>query len=181
MNHKSTTEMQKLQTIQLETPFLNSGLNNRLNQIDRIATRLMAKHGLRLLSISMGLVFVWFGALKLDSGLSPAEPLMRATLDFLPNAIVGPLILLLAFWEIAIGVGFLTGRAKHLVLILLLMQMGGAMSPLVLASDRIWDVFPHVWTLEGQYVFKDIILISAGLVLGATNRGGGLSAKRVQS
>ena len=39
-------------------------------------------------------------------------------------------------------------------------------------------MFPFVWTLEGQYVFKDIILISAGLVIGATHRGGGLSAKR---
>jgi uncharacterized membrane protein YkgB len=169
MNARTTAEAQKLQTIQLESPFLSSNLNTRLNQFDKIATRLMATDGLRVLSVSMGLVFVWFGALKLDSGLSPAEPLMRATLDFLPTAMVGPLILLLAVWEIAIGVGFLTGKARRVVLILLLMQMGGAMSPLVLAPDRLWEIFPHVWSLEGQYVFKDIILISAGLVLGAAN------------
>ena len=175
MNIKTTAEVQKLQTIQLESPLLPSRIN------DRLATRLMAKYGLRLLSVSMGLVFVWFGALKLDAGLSPAEPLMRDTLDFLPGGIISPLILLLAFWEMAIGVGFLTGKAKRVVLVLLLMQMGGAMSPIVLAPERLWETFPHVWTLEGQYVFKDIILISAGLVLGAANRGGGLSAKRVQS
>jgi uncharacterized membrane protein YphA (DoxX/SURF4 family) len=181
MNARTTAEVQKLQTIQLESPFLSSNLNTRLNQFDKIATRLMATYGLRVLSVSMGLVCVWFGARKLDSGLSPAEPLMRATLDFLPTAMVGPLILLLAVWEIAIGVAFLTGKARRVVLILLLMQMGGAMSPLVLAPDRLWETFPHVWSLEGQYVFKDIILISAGLVLGAANRGGGLSARRVQS
>jgi uncharacterized membrane protein YkgB len=176
VNAKSTSELQKRQSIQLESPFLNKRLNNRLNRLDRIATRLMAQYGLRLLSISMGLVFVWFGALKLQAGLSPAEPLIRDTIDFLPGSLTDPLIMLLAVWEVAIGIGFLSGKAKHVVLILLLLQMASAMSPLILAPERLWETFPFVWTLEGQYVFKDIILISAGLVIGATNRGGGLTA-----
>ena len=168
MNTKSTSELQ--------SPFLSDRLNQRLDHLDRAATRLMARYGLRLLSISMGLVFVWFGALKL-AGMSPAEPLIRATLDFLPNTLVNPLILVLAIWEVAIGIGFLSGKAKLVVLIMLLLQMAGAMSPLILAPERLWETFPLVWTLEGQYVFKDIILISAGLVLGATHRRGGLSAR----
>ncbi|MCC7206773.1 MAG: hypothetical protein IT323_05675, partial [Anaerolineae bacterium] len=94
MNVNSTPELQKRQSIQFQSPLLNRSLNNRLDSFDRTATRLMARYGLRLLSISMGLVFVWFGALKLQPGLSPAEPLIRATLDFLPSALVNPLILL---------------------------------------------------------------------------------------
>jgi uncharacterized membrane protein YkgB len=168
MNTKSTSE--------LPNPFLRNRLNHRLDQLDRAATRLMARYGLRLLSISMGLVFLWFGALKL-TGMSPAEPLIRATLGFLPSTLVSPLILLLAIWEVAIGIGFLSGKAKLVVLIMLLLQMAGAMSPLILAPERLWEAFPLVWTLEGQYVFKDIILISAGLVIGATHRRGGLSVK----
>ena len=177
MNANSTPDLQKRQSIQLESPFLPSRLNHRLDQLDRAATRLMARYGLRLLSISMGLVFVWFGALKL-AGMSPAEPLIRDTLDFLPSTGVNLLILLLALWEVAIGVGFLSGKAKRVVLIMLLLQMAGAMSPLILAPERLWETFPFVWTLEGQYVFKDIVLVSAGLVIGATNRGGGLTARR---
>lgn len=172
MNAKSTSELQKGQA------FLPNSLNTRLDQIDRAATHFMARYGLRLLSISMGLVFVWFGALKLLPGVSPAEPLIRHTLDFLPPALLNPLILLLALWEVAIGVGFLSGKAKRLVLILLLMQMAGAMSPLILAPEHLWETFPLVWTLEGQYVFKDIILISAGLAIGATHRRGSVSAHR---
>ena len=49
----------------------------------------------------------------------------------------------------------------------MLMQMGGAMSPIVLAPHLIWAQFPAVYTLEGQYVFKDIILIAAALVISA--------------
>jgi uncharacterized membrane protein YkgB len=178
MNAKSTSELQKRQSNHLERPFLSSRLNHRLDRLDRAATRVMSQYGLRLLSISMGLVFVWFGALKLLSGVSPAEPLIRDTLDFLPSTLVSPLILLLAIWEVAIGIGFLSGKAKRVVLIMLLLQMAGAMSPLILAPERLWGAFPLVWTLEGQYVFKDIILISAGLVIGTTHRGGGLSARR---
>lgn len=178
MNGKSSSGLRRRQPFHLEGPLLPGRLSHRLDQLDRAATRLMARYGLRLLSISMGLVFVWFGALKLQSGVSPAEPLIRDTLDFLPASLINPLIVLLAVWEVAIGIGFLTGKAKRIVLILLLIQMGGAMSPLLFAPERLWETFPFVWTLEGQYVFKDIILISAGLVIGATNRGGGLSARR---
>src|SRR5262249_60027166 len=70
-------------------------LNHRLDQLDRAATHLMARYGLRLLAIETGLVFVWFGALKL-AGMSPAEPLIRDTLDFLPGTLVSLLFLLLA-------------------------------------------------------------------------------------
>ena len=34
--------------------------------------------------------------------------------------------------------------------------------------------FPFIWTLEGQYVFKDVVLIAVALTIGATVRGGGL-------
>jgi hypothetical protein len=64
-------------------------------------------------------------------------------------------------------------------IILLLLQMGGAMSPILLAPDRIFAQFPWQLTLEGQYVVKDIILIAAGLVIGATVRGGGLTSDPV--
>ncbi len=43
MNTKSTSDMQKRQSIQLESPFLSSRLNSRLNQLDFLATRLMAR------------------------------------------------------------------------------------------------------------------------------------------
>ena len=36
--------------------------------------------------------------------------------------------------------------------------------------------FPFIWTLEGQYVFKDIVLIAVALTIGATVRGGGIIA-----
>ncbi|MBZ0289625.1 MAG: DoxX family protein [Anaerolineae bacterium] len=146
----------------------------QLTQLDQRLVRWLAKNSLTLLRVSVGIIFLWFGALKLVPGLSPAEPLIRSAITFLPMDFFLPF---LAVWEMAIGLGFIIGKFQRAIILLLLMQMGGAMSPILLSPDRIWNVFPFALTLEGQYVVKDIILISAGLVIGATVRGGHLTAE----
>ncbi|MCA0457942.1 MAG: DUF417 family protein [Chloroflexi bacterium] len=154
-----------------------ASLQNRIENVDRSVTRLLAKHSLTLLRISVGIVFVWFGALKFFPGMSPAEPLIRQSITFLPMDLFLPF---LAAMEVFIGICYIVGgRMQRLGVILMLGQMAGAMSPLVLRPDLIWSQFPFVWTLEGQYVFKDIVLISVALVIGATVRGGGLIASPV--
>ncbi len=164
-------------TTEMKAIVIKPSLMERLESLDRTATELAARYGLTLLSVSMGIIFVWFGALKLDMGLSPAEPLIRETISFLPIKFFLPV---LAVWEMVIGLGFLTGKFKRATILLLLAQMGGAMSPIILAPDRIFNTFPYSFTLEGQYVVKDLVLISVGIVIWATVRGGGLSSKPVK-
>ena len=82
--------------------------------------------------------------------------------------------MILAVWESLIGIGLLTGRAMRLTLLLLWAQMLGTVTPLFLFPAETWNIFPIAPTLEGQYIIKNLVLISAGLVLGATVRGGGL-------
>lgn len=164
-------------TTEMKAIVVKPNLMERLEALDQMATQMAARYGLTLLSISMGIVFLWFGALKLDMGLSPAEPLIRETISFLPMKFFLPV---LAVWEMVIGLGFLTGKFKRATILLLMAQMGGAMSPIILAPDRIFNTFPYSFTLEGQYVVKDIILISVGIVIWATVRGGGLSSKPVK-
>jgi uncharacterized membrane protein YphA (DoxX/SURF4 family) len=124
-----------------------------------------------VLRVTLGVVFVWFGALKLFPGLSPAEDLVRATVPFLPGRIFLPF---LGFWEIVIGLGFLTGRALRLTIFLLFLQMPGTMAPVVLLPEQVFTAFPFGLTLEGQYIVKNLVLIAGALVIGATVRGGGL-------
>ena len=49
----------------------------RFDRIDRRITSWMADHGVLLLRIALGVVFLLFGALKLIPGLSPTEHLAR--------------------------------------------------------------------------------------------------------
>ena len=54
--------------------------------------------------------------------------------------------------------------------------MAGTLTPLVLFPGELFTRIPSAPTLEGQYIIKNAVLISAGLVIGATVRGGGLVA-----
>ena len=46
--------------------------------------------------------------------------------------------------------------------------------PIFLFPGEVFHIFPISFTLEGQYIVKNIVLLSAGIVLGATVRGGTL-------
>jgi uncharacterized membrane protein YkgB len=80
--------------------------------------------------------------------------------------------------ETAIGIGLILGVSLRAVLLLLWMQMIGTLTPLLLFPTETFTNFPWVPTLEGQYIIKNLILISAALVIGATVRGGRLVAEK---
>ena len=144
---------------------------SQFEQIDSTITQWMARHGVTFLRISVGVVFFWFGALKLIPGASPAEALIRESLPFLPMNLFIPF---LAIWEMVIGLGFMTGKFMRLTILLMFLQMGGAISPIFLNPAAVFVHYPFVLTLEGQYIIKNIVLMSAAIVIGATVRGGRL-------
>jgi len=86
----------------------------------------------------------------------------------------GVSIVLLAAWESLIGVGLILGLFMRVTLLLLFVQMLGAITPLFLYPTQVFTHIPYAPTLEGQYIIKNIVLISAGIVIGATVRGGQL-------
>ena len=146
---------------------------SRLVNIDITITRWMARNSLNVLRLGLGIIFVWFGALKLFPGLSPAEDLVRNTIYFVDPDIFLPV---LAIWEVLIGIGFLLGFFTHkferLTILLLFLQMPGTALPLILLPEVVWMRFPFVLTLEGQYIIKNLAIIGSALALGATVRGG---------
>ncbi len=151
----------------------------QLERVDVRLTRWMARHGLWMLRISLGVVFLWFGALKFFPGLSPAHDLAARTIEQLSGGLVGQNVSvpLLAAWECLIGLGLLFGVFLRAVLLLLIVQMLGTLTPLILFPAEVFTRVPFAPTLEGQYIIKNAVLISAAIVLGATVRGGGLVAQ----
>jgi uncharacterized membrane protein YphA (DoxX/SURF4 family) len=155
-------------------------LPRRLEPLDSWLTHWMARHGVPLLRISLGVVFLWFGFLKFFPGLSPAQDLAARTIERLSLGLVGPAVSVpvLAAWECLIGLGLLFGVYLRAVLFLLAAQMLGTLTPLLLFPGEVFTRIPYAPTLEGQYIIKNAVLISAAIVLGATVRGGGLVAER---
>lgn len=137
---------------------------------DRIDQRIagwMAHHGTFLLRISIGVVFIWFGGLKLFEGMSPAEELVKRTVYFFDPDVFFPI---LGVWEVLIGIGLLFRPLIRAALFLLFLQMPGTMLPLILLPDACFTSIPFGLTLEGQYIIKNLVLISAALVVGGTVR-----------
>lgn len=147
-------------------------------RVDVDITKWMARYGVVLLRISLGIIFFWFGFLKFFPGMSPAEDLAVRTIsklsfDLIPGNVS---ILILATWECLIGLGLLSGKFLRATLLLLLLQMVGAATPILIFPQEVFTAIPYAPTLEGQYIIKNLVLVSAGLVIGATVRGGRIVA-----
>jgi uncharacterized membrane protein YphA (DoxX/SURF4 family) len=157
---------------------MQSNLQQRVADTDVHITRWMARYGVVLLRISLGLVFFWFGVLKFFPGLSPAQELAARTLDAMSLGLVPPRVSIpmLAAWECLIGLGLLTGLFMRATLLLLFVQMIGTVMPVFLFPAEVFTRVPYAPTLEGQYIIKNLVLVSAALVIGATVRGGRLEA-----
>jgi uncharacterized membrane protein YkgB len=153
-------------------------ISKQFDSLDGRITAWMARHGVTLTRLALGLVFLWFGAIKFVPGWSPAADLAVRTIDRLTFGMVGPETSLpvLAVWESAIGIGLLTGKFLRATLLLLFVQMLGTLTPLVIFPSETFVVFPYAPTLEGQYIVKNLVLVTAGIVVGATVRGGQLRA-----
>jgi uncharacterized membrane protein YphA (DoxX/SURF4 family) len=150
------------------------------DRTDIALTGWMARYGVTLLRLSLGVVFLWFGFLKFFPDLSPAQSLAGDTIEKLTFGVVSAdtAVIILAVWECLIGLGLLLGVWLRATLALLWLQMAGTITPLFLFTDACFTHVPYAPTLEGQYIIKNIVLISAGIVIGATVRGGRLRAER---
>jgi uncharacterized membrane protein YkgB len=136
-----------------------------LADVDRTLVRFMASWGITLLRVALGIVFVWFGALKLV-GRSPVADLVAQTVYWIPPAVVVPV---LGVWEVVVGLGLLARVALRVVLFLFWLQMAGTFLVLVVRPDIAFQSGnPLLLTVPGEFVIKNLVLIAAGLVIGST-------------
>jgi uncharacterized membrane protein YkgB len=119
-----------------------------------------------LLRYSLAIVFIWFGILK-PFGLSPANALVARTVPWFSSAWFIPFLGLV---EVAIGMGLMFRRFTAAALVLLFLQMAGTMLPLVTLVDICYTHFPYGLTLEGQYIIKNLVLISAAISVALSTR-----------
>ena len=136
---------------------------DRLDQ--RIAER-MDRIGVPALRIALGVVFIWFGGLKVVGG-SPAADLVASTVYLVPPEIFVPI---LGVWEVLIGLCLLYRPLIRVGILLLFLQMPGTFLPIVLLPEVVFATFPFGLTVEGQYIIKNLVIIGAALVVGGTVR-----------
>ena len=138
----------------------------QLSPIKRFDIKLIAflnRVSLPALRISLGVIFIWFGLLKVF-GESPANDLITKTVYWFNPDVFIPI---LGIWEAAIGLCLLFPFFHRLGLFLLALQMPGTFLPLILLPEVCFISFPFNLTLEGQYIVKNLVLIGAAMVVGA--------------
>lgn len=149
-------------------------LQRGLEHLDDRLVELMRDHGVLALRLSLGVVFTWFGLLKIV-GHSPVADLVRAVAYLFPGT--REIVLILGVWELLIGLGLLFAFALRATLLLLALQMLGTFLVFVVRPDIAFEgANPLLLTTEGEFVVKNLVLLAAGIVIGGTvrhRRGGG--------
>lgn len=136
-----------------------------IDRLDQAIVPALRRWSLPLLRMSLGAVFVWFGLLKV-AGVTPVSDLVGSTVYWVDPDWFVPV---LGFAEVAIGVGLIFRVAMRIVLGLFLVQLAGTFLVLVVLPDVAFqNGNPFRLTVEGEFVVKNLVLLSAGLVVGAT-------------
>lgn len=146
------------------------GTRPGLERAQQATAKWLSRYSVDALRVSLGLIFLGFGVLKFFPGMSPAEDMSIRTVETLTLGLVPgqAALVLTAVMECFIGLTLVTGRLLRTGLAVLGVALVGIMAPLVLFTA---DLFPGAPTLEAQYVLKDIVLATAGMVVAAKALG----------
>lgn len=126
---------------------------------DALIIPFVARYYLWFARISFFIIYFYFGLIKIVA-TSPAAPLVyaleRQTLPFIPfeTFYIG-----FSLFEMFIGVLFLFPKYTKLVFVLFLLHMVTTMLPLFILPAFAWQS-AFIPTLDGQYMIKNLILIS---------------------
>ena len=148
--------------------------NYILEEIDKFISGTMNTYGILFLRYSVGIIFVWFGLLK-PLGISPAQDLVANTVYWFQDKM--SFVKFLGWWEVVIGLTMIYKPLIRVSIFLLFIQMPGTFLPLILLPEVCFTQFPFGLTLEGQYIVKNLIIISSALVIGGTLNNSKISRK----
>ena len=136
-----------------------------IDSIDAGVTRFLRRWSIPALRISVAVVFIWFGALKI-LGVTPVTDLVASTVYWVDPDWFVPV---LGVAEVLVGLGLLFRIMLRTVLALFALQMLGTFLVLVVLPEvSFQDGNVFKLTVEGEFVIKNLVLLSAGLVVGAT-------------
>ncbi|HCA42155.1 MAG TPA: hypothetical protein DEP28_02765 [Bacteroidetes bacterium] len=141
-------------------------MNELFKKIDRKIADWMKRWSEPALRVSFGIIFIWFGILK-PLGVSPAASLVKATVVWLPFGSPELWLNVIGWWEVVIGITFLFRGTTKIAILLLFLQMVGTFMPLIVLPDIAFQNGNYLTpSIEGQYIIKNIMIISAALALG---------------
>ena len=129
------------------------------------------KHKVSFLVISIGIIYLWFGVLKIIPGLSPAENLAGKTLSMLVFNTVNEqvLVAVLAIIEVFIGICLMLRLKFKIIKYVVFAHILGTLLPLFIFPDISFNKPPFGFSIIGQYIMKNLVIISGLLIIFSNN------------
>jgi len=148
-------------------------VSTTLQTIARMELRIhrwLTRNSVRLLRISMGGIILTFGFLKYFPGLSPAEHMVETVSRTLSLGLAPDRLTMNGFAtvECLIGLSLITNIGLRIAIYPMTLWAIGILLPLALMPAELFSGPDHMPSLEGQYVLKDLILLSATMVIADT-------------
>jgi len=145
--------------------FLSKFNNNRI-EFENKFFNFLRRISIPISRVAFFIVFFWFGILKILE-LSPADGVVHTlyehTLWFLPWNVF---IFLFGAYECVIGILFLFPGKEKWALYMLVPHAITTFGPLIILPNLTWKGF-LVPNLIGQYIIKNIVIISLAIFIGA--------------
>ena len=137
------------------------------SELDRPRDKSLGRTSVTALRVSLGIVYVWFGLLKL-AGRSSIADLVRKTTPLLPEDISVPAVGAL---EVTIGVGLLFRVAFPVTLALFFFQIASTFMAMVMHPGETFQKGnPLLLTERGEFIIKNLVLLSAGITVSSAAR-----------
>lgn len=137
-----------------------------LSRVDQRVSYFMGHVGHKMERWLLGVIFFWFGCLKIFGELS-ASSIIAKSVFWLPSQIMVPF---LGIWELLIGICLILPHMQRIAILFLLIRLPGTLMALLYHYDLCFTGSLLSPTIQGQYLLKEISLLGAALVIGGTVR-----------
>lgn len=141
------------------------GIPDVIANFDEHIINFFWRHSEKIARIALFIIFFWFGILKVFS-VSPADTLVSSLVSAVFGNVISPELFLIWFGGLEAITAFLIllYRFERLTFALLFLHFIATAFPLILLPELTWNgIFQP--TLIGQYILKNLALLSIGIVL----------------
>src|SRR5690606_24321409 len=143
---------------------LKRGIISKMQKMTRIISRINRN---RLLTISIGIIYLWFCVLEFFPEVSSADSLAKETISFLTFIFISVKlsIFIIAHSDISISLLLILNYQLKKVVIAAIIHLIMTFVPMLFFPETSFSDTPFALTLLGQYIMKNIVIICALLYI----------------
>ncbi len=148
---------------------MKKDLNAHLEHFDSKLISFSSRFAVGAAQIGLAIIFLWFGVLKLIGESSVHELIVELVSVLSPTLNGDAFVIGIGVLEILIALTIIDKDLLRLSLVFLLLHLVLVSLPLFALPEITWNAF-LIPTLEGQYILKNILIITAAMGILASQK-----------